>query len=59
MKKRSLWLYIIGVIVVLVIINVIVYMVGGTDKLKIEIFSAGYLVGMTAMYIAVHIYRWK
>ena len=60
MKKRSLWVFVIGVIVVLVIVNWITFMVGGLDKfLKIGIFSAGYLVGLIAMYLAVHLYRWK
>jgi|HubBroStandDraft_6_1064221.scaffolds.fasta_scaffold6066420_1 hypothetical protein len=60
MKKYSLWVFIIGVIAVLIIMNWLAFMVGGRDKLlQAEIFSAGYLVGMTAMYIAVHVYRWK
>ena len=60
MKKRSLWVYVIGVIIVLIICNWITFMVGGSNKvLKVEIFSAGYVVGMLSMYIAVHLYRWE
>lgn len=60
MKKYPLGLYIVGVIVVLAIINYIAWSVGGEAKLKsFELLSAGFLLGMLAMYIAVHIYRWK
>jgi 4-hydroxybenzoate polyprenyltransferase len=60
MKKYPLGLYIVGVIVVLAIINYIAWSVGGEAKLKsFELLSAGFLLGMLAMYIAVHVYRWK
>ena len=60
MKKYPLGLYVIGVIVVLAIINYIAWFAGGEAKLKtFELFSGGFLSGMLAMYIAVHIYRWK
>ncbi|MDI6734551.1 MAG: hypothetical protein QMD50_03660 [Patescibacteria group bacterium] len=60
MKKYPLWLYVIGVIVVLALINYIAWSVGGEAKLKsFELFSGGFLLGMLAMYIAVHLYRWK
>lgn len=60
MKKYPLWLYVIGAIVVLALINYIVWSVGGTAKLEnFELLSGGFLLGMLAMYIAVHIYRWK
>ncbi|HLW48623.1 MAG TPA: hypothetical protein VKW09_12755 [bacterium] len=59
-KRSPLWLYVVGVIVVLSIVNVIAWFTGGAAKLKAtELFSAGFLLGMLAMYIAVHLYRWK
>jgi len=60
MKKYPLGLYVIGVIIVLALINYIAWSVGGEAKLQVfKLFSAGFLLGMLAMYIAVHIYRWK
>ena len=60
MKRFPLWLYVIGIIVVLVIVNCIAWFTGGAVKLRaVELFSAGFLAGMLAMYIAVHVYRWK
>jgi hypothetical protein len=60
MKKYPLWLYVIGVIVVLVVVNCISWFLGGEARLHtVEIFSGGFLLGMLAMYIAVHLYRWK
>lgn len=52
-KKYSIWVYVVGVIVVLAIINLIV------KSQSIAVFSGGFLVGMLAMYIAVHIYKYK
>lgn len=60
MKKYPLSLYVIGVIIVLVLVNCIQWYVGGEARLKgMELFSTGFLMGMLAMYIAVHLYRWK
>ncbi len=60
MKRFPLYLYVIGVIIALVLVNYISWLVGGEAKLKsVELLSAGFLLGMLAMYIAVHIYRWK
>lgn len=57
---KSLSLYIIGVIVTLVIVNFIAWHVGGETRLKrVELFSTGFLLGMLAMYIAVHVNRLK
>jgi hypothetical protein len=59
-KKYPLWLYVIGVVIVLAIINCIARFVGGEAKFgAIEIFSLGFLMGMLAMYVAVHVYKWK
>jgi hypothetical protein len=60
MKRFPLYLYVIGVIIVLLLINYIAWLVGGAAKLEsFELLSGGFLLGMLAMYIAVHIYRWK
>lgn len=60
MKKRPLWFYVVAVVVVLVILNLIFWQVGGGVKLReVESVSAGILIGMLAMYIAVHFYTWK
>ena len=60
MKKFPLSLYVIGVIIALVLANCMAWSVGGETRLKsMELFSISFLLGMLAMYIAVHIYRWK
>jgi len=53
MKKISLWVYVVGVVVVLAIINFFV------RSESTSIFSGGFLLGMLAMYIAVHLYKYK
>lgn len=59
-EKYPLSLYVVGVIIVLVFVNCIAWFVGGEVKLKsFELLSGGFLLGMLAMYIAVHIYKWK
>jgi len=56
MKKYPLSLYVIGVIIVLVFINYIAWSVGGEAKLKsFESLASGFLLGMLAMYIAMHL----
>ena len=60
MKKRPLWAYVVGVIVALGIVNYIAWLTGGDAKLQTsELVSMGFLLGMLAMYIAVHLYTWK
>ncbi len=60
MKKYPLGLYVVGVVIALAIINYIAWSVGGETKLQsFELLSAGFLLGLLAMYIAVHIYWWK
>ena len=49
-EQYPLWVYVVGVLVVLGIINLIAHL---------AVFSAGFLIGMLAMYIAVHFYRYK
>jgi len=49
--------YIISVIIVLAIVNIIVWFEGGEAiRKKVEFVSLGFLLGMSAMYIAMHVY---
>jgi hypothetical protein len=60
MEKRPLSLYVIGVVVVLALANYFAWSMGGAAKLRIfELLSLGFLLGLLAMYIAVHLYKWK
>lgn len=60
MKKRPLYLYIIGVIIALALVNYFSWLLGGETRLQTaRLVSVGFLLGMLAMYIAVHLYRWK
>jgi hypothetical protein len=60
LRKRPLYVYVIGVIVALGIVNGIAWIADSTITLqKSLVFSGGFLLGMLAMYIAAHLYRWK
>ncbi|HEY5383228.1 MAG TPA: hypothetical protein VIJ88_01595 [Candidatus Paceibacterota bacterium] len=60
MEKRPLWVYVGGVVIALVVVSYIAWLTGGDAKLHTsELVSVGFLLGMLAMYIAVHLYRWK
>jgi len=59
-KKHSLGSYVSAVIIIIILVNTVIWRSGKIAELQnVAIFSAGFLVGMLAMYIAVHIYRWK
>ena len=57
--KHPLWQYVVSVIVVLAVLNGIASFTGAAKLKSMGVFSAGFLLGMLAMYIAVHLYRWK
>ena len=58
--KHPLYMYVIAVVIVLAIGNYLAWLIGGEAKLKsFAKVSFGFLLGMLAMYIAVHIYSWK
>lgn len=58
--KRPLWLYVVGVIIVLGIVNLIAWVIDSAAAFHTSVLvSSGFLLGMLAMYIAVHLYRWK
>ncbi len=59
-KKKSLWVYVVGVLIALVIVNILAWLTGGDTKFHTSaLVSIGFLMGMLAMYIAVHLYRYK
>jgi hypothetical protein len=57
---RPLWHYVIAVLVVLAVLNGLMQYLGGAARARdVAIFSAGFLIGMLAMYIAVHVYSYR
>ena len=60
MKKYPLYIYVIAVVIVMAVLNILEwYLRGSAESMVVMTFSAGFLLGMLAMYIAVHVYRWK
>ena len=58
MNKPALSTYVIAVVIVFAIIIVVSWLTGNRAfTKKILIFSAGFLMGMLAMYIAMHVYQ--
>ena len=56
--QRTLTTYVIAVVIVMAILIGIRWLIGGSQAAeKMLIFSAGFLFGMIAIYIAMHIYR--
>jgi hypothetical protein len=60
MSQHPLYQYVIAVIVVLAAAIGLVWIIRGPEYAReASIFAGGFLVGMFAMYIAVHVYAWK
>lgn len=60
MKQVSLIRYVIAVVVVMAAILAGFAVAGNTTRLhSVAIFFAGFLLGMLAMFIAVHVYAYK
>ena len=60
MEKRSLGAYVVDVIIALIIVNFIVWYMGRLEEMhSMKLISVDFLLGMLALYIAVHLYRWK
>jgi len=60
MNKVPLTRYVIGVVVVLAIVICIAWFIGGSGRAwKLSHFAAAFLLGMLAMYVAMHIYKHK
>jgi hypothetical protein len=60
MNKRPLYVYLIGVAVVwAIILGLSWFGIIWTPVDKVVSVCGGFALGMLAMYIAVHLYRWK
>ncbi len=56
--QRVLSSYVVAVIIVMAVVIGFRWLIGGYEAaLKTLIFFAGFLCGMVAMYIALHVYR--
>jgi len=59
-NKKPLYVYIIGVIVVWAIILTLSWLgIVWTPYHDVVTVCGGFWIGMLAMYIAVHLYKWK
>jgi hypothetical protein len=56
---RTLTAYGIGVVIVLAILNGIAWRAGTPPLHDLNVFSAGFVVGMLGMYIAACLYRYR
>jgi len=57
---RTITAYLIGVLVTLAILNGVVWETGNPARLhNFAIFSAGFLLGAFAMYLAAHVYGYR
>jgi len=60
MGKTSLVVYVIAVVIVWAIILSVLWFTGNRPLFnKLSIFGMGFMIGMLAMWIAVHLYKWK
>jgi len=60
MNKPPLYIYVIALAVVWTIILGTTWFLGNVAVFHtFSVFFGGFALGMLAMYIAVHIYRWK
>jgi hypothetical protein len=58
-KMRTLTGYGIAVVVVLAILNGIFWLVGNPRLHEVNVFSAGFVLGMLGMYIAAWLYGYQ
>lgn len=59
-NKRPLYVYVIAVVVVWAVILGIVWSLGDIARFHtFALVCLGFVLGMLAMYIAVHLYKWK
>jgi hypothetical protein len=56
---RTLTAYGIGVVIVLAFLNGIAWLVGAPRLHSINVFSAGFVLGMVGMYIAAWLYGYR
>jgi len=60
MNREPLSRYVIGVVVVLgVVISIVWFLGGSAQATKVGRFAAAFLLGMAAMYLAMHVYKHK
>ncbi len=60
MQEHPLSQYEIAVIIIFVLLNSFVYFVFSKETFHgVVRYSLGFLLGMLAMYIAIHIYKWQ
>jgi hypothetical protein len=57
--KKPLWQYVIAVVVVWAGILAGMWMWSPARFHDFALIGGGFMLGMLAMYIAVHVYRWK
>jgi hypothetical protein len=56
LSKSTLTGYGIAVVIVLAILNGIFWLVGNTQLHELNVFSAGFVLGMLGMYLAAWLY---
>lgn len=56
---RTLTAYAIGVVTVLAILNCMAWLLGTPRLHNLNIFSAGFVLGMLGMYLAAHLYGYR
>jgi peptidoglycan/LPS O-acetylase OafA/YrhL len=60
MNRAPLNRYVIGVVIVLAIAVCMAWFIGGSARAwKVSHFAAAFLLGMLAMYVAMHVYKHK
>jgi hypothetical protein len=59
LKKRTLTSYGISVVIVLAILNAIAWRAGRPPLHELNVFSAGFILGMLGMYIAAWLYGYR
>jgi len=57
--RRTLTAYGIVVIIVLAILNGIFWLIGNPQLHDLNVFSAGFILGMLGMYIAAWLYGYR
>jgi hypothetical protein len=56
---RTLTAYAIGVVTVLAILNGMAWLLGTPRLHNLNVFSAGFVLGMLGMYLAAHLYGYR
>ena len=59
MQKRPLYVYVIGAAIVWAFVFCVVRFLDPARFPVVAPICSGFFLGMLAMYIAVHFYRWK